>query len=539
MTDVNTSEVLTQEPSARALKVFINYRHEDMPFAALTLYRELKSGFGAENIFFDGGTLRPGMDFLEEITSHLGDPPGAFIAVIGSKWTDTLTAHQQVGDKDYVVQEIELGLQNGWVFIPLLLNDAHLPAASLLPPSIRALRSRQVARLRMDSLDDDVESLTALLHGINVHPPIVAGGGGTDQDVSQREPLMPTDSSIRVLPPEEQPVPPEERSVPPEALSVDDEHYQTLIDEADNLAIFLGARANMDDRSLPPAAAALLDDTGLAEFLALKARMKSGERELAEVAQYARMFRGEPRVLSWVKQALSSNPEPGPVHMYLARLPKRLEELELQKRYQMIVTPKLDVALEKALRRVGQPFDVAIYIAPGTEHPHAGKFVHIPWDKAEPQVIVAPNEYRGFPISAGSCELTRTVVVRTNGAVDDDDAGYPWPNNYVITEDHYIDYTGGRAPEEVVPTQILAKLHQASCLFLGYAIADWRLRVFLHWIWPGEKPNAAMRWAVDSNPSMIDRQTWTDTKVGLYQCRLTDYVLGLDRYLAEHRDELQ
>lgn len=523
MTDTDTSKVLTQEPSAPALKLFINYRHEDIPFAAVTLYRELKGRFGAENIFFDGGTLRPGMDFLEEITSHLGDPPGAFIAVIGSKWADTLTEHQRLGDKDYVVQEIELGLQNGWVFIPLLVNDAHLPAASMLPPSIRPLRSRHVARLRMDSLDDDVEYLTARLDEISVRLPTEAGGDA-DQDASGAEPLG-----------QPGPIKPDE----PEVLSVDDQHYQTLIDEADNLAIFLGARANMDDRSLPSAAAALLDDTGLAEFLALKARMKSGERELAEVAQYARMFRGEPRVLSWVKQALSSNPEPGPVHMYLARLPKRLEELELQKRYQMIVTPKLDVALEKALRRVGQPFDVAIYIAPGTEHPHAGRFVHIPWDKAEPQVILAPNEYRGFPISAGSCELTRTVIVRTNGAVDDDDAGYPWPNNYVITEDHYIDYTGGRAPEEVVPTQILAKLHQASCLFLGYAIADWRLRVFLHWIWPGEKPNAAMRWAVDSNPSMIERQTWTDTKVGLYQCRLTDYVLGLDRYLAEHCDELQ
>lgn len=531
MADVNASDVLTpagkplaEEPTAPALKIFINYRHEDIPFAAATLYRELKARFGAENIFFDGGTLRPGMDFLEEITSHLTNPPGAFIAVIGSKWADAMTAHQQVGDKDYVVREIELGLENGWVFIPLLVNDAHLPMASSLPPSIRALRSHQVARLRLNSLDDDVEYLTARLDEISVRS-TTAADGDTGQDASQPEPLARPAAPITNL--------------PPEALPVDDEHYQTLIDEADNLAIFLGARANVDDRSLSSEAAALLDDTGLAEFLALKARMKSSERELAEVAQYARMFRGELRVLSWVKQALSSNREPGPVHTYLARLPKRLEELGLEKRYQMIVTPKLDVALEKALRALGEPFDVAIYIAPGTEHPHAGRFVHIPWDKAEPQVILAPNEYRGFPISAGGCELTRTVVVRTNGAVDDDDAGYPWPNNFVITEDHYIDYTGGRAPEEVVPTQILAKLHQASCLFLGYAIADWRLRVFLHWIWPGERPNAGRRWAVDSNPSMIDRQTWTDTKVGLYQCRLTDYVLGLDRYLAEHRDELQ
>jgi len=530
--DVDTSDVLTQatnpvagEPAAPALKIFINYRHEDMPFAALTLYRELKGRFGAENIFFDGGTLRPGMEFLEEIKSHLSaGTAGAFIAVIGSQWMDTMTAHQQLGDEDYVLKEIELGLRNGWTFIPLLVNDATLPAARSLPPAIRALRGHQTARLRMTSLEDDIEYLTARLDEVSAHP-LTTAAGVTGPATPQSEPPDDT-AGARVR--------------GPEVLSVDDEHYQTLTDEADNLAIFLGAKANVDDqeRPLPSGAMLLPDDTVLAEFLAVKARMKSGERELAEVAQYARMLRGEPRVFSWVRQALSIDPEPGPVHAYLARLPSRLEELGLEKRYQMIVTPKLDVALEKALRSAGEPFDVAIYIAPGTEHPHAGRFVHLPWGAAEPRLILAPNEYRGFPISAGSCELTRTVVVRINGAIDNADLGYSWPNNFVITEDHYIDFLGGRAPEEVVPAQILAKLRQASCLFLGYAIADWRLRVFLHWIWPGEKPSAALRWAVDSNPSMLERQTWQGAGVGLYQSRLTDYVQGLDRFLSEHRDEL-
>ena len=100
-----------------------------------------------------------------------------------------------------------------------------------------------------------------------------------------------------------------------------------------------------------------------------------------------------------------------------------------------------------------------------------------------PQPILAPNEYDGFPIVGDDSQLTRTVIVRINGAIDDADIGYQWKNNYVITEDHYIDYFGGRPAEEVVPMQILAKLRQSSCLFLGYALADWRLRVFLHWIW--------------------------------------------------------
>jgi TIR domain len=80
-------EVRAGEASGRSpLRIFINYRHEDMPFAASTLYRELRGRFGAENIFFDAGTLRPGMQFPEKITWHLSGTAGAFLALIGPEW---------------------------------------------------------------------------------------------------------------------------------------------------------------------------------------------------------------------------------------------------------------------------------------------------------------------------------------------------------------------------------------------------------------------------------------------------------------------
>jgi hypothetical protein len=148
------------------LKVFINYRHEDMPFAASTLYRELKGRFGKENIFFDHGTLRPGMRFLEVIKSQLAGTIGAFIALIGSRWMPTMIAHQRRGDQDYVTEEIELALRNGWIVIPMLVDDASLPDPRELPPAIRALPDSHVARLRQTNLDDDVEDLSARLNEI-------------------------------------------------------------------------------------------------------------------------------------------------------------------------------------------------------------------------------------------------------------------------------------------------------------------------------------------------------------------------------------
>ena len=248
------------------------------------------------------------------------------------------------------------------------------------------------------------------------------------------------------------------------------------------------------------------------------------------------MVSGEPNVYKWAKQILRGGSDPGPVHMYLARLPKRLEQLGLGKRHQIIVTPKFDVALEKAFRKVGEPYDVAVYMAPRTEY--AGRFVHLPWESRDPRPVLT-NEYDGFPIVGEEGELTRTVIVRINGAVDDLKTGYSWDRNFVITEDHYIDYLRGRSAEQVVPMQILAKLRAASCLFLGYAIADWRLRVFLHWIWQDETFGGATLWAVEHDPDVRERQFWHRFGISLYGCRLTDYVQGFDKFLEDRRYKLR
>jgi hypothetical protein len=253
-----------------------------------------------------------------------------------------LDGHQRRGDDDYVTREIDLGLRNGWTVIPVLLNDAPLPDGRDLPLAIKALPRHQVAHLRQASLDDDMESLIARLDELGSQPGVEEPPSDPDEDRANAE----TAEALAV----------------PGALAADDDHYQMLADEADNLATFLGAGANADDRDGPfrPGTSMLPDDADIAEYLAVKARLKSSERQLAEVAQYARMIRGEPRVLSWVKSIFADS-APGPVHGYLARLPRRLEELGLTKRYQMIVTSKFDVALEQAFLEAKEPFDVAIY----------------------------------------------------------------------------------------------------------------------------------------------------------------------------------
>jgi hypothetical protein len=264
-----------EEAPGPPLKIFINYRHEDMPFAAMTLYRELRARFGKENIFFDEGTLRPGMRFPEEIRSHLTSGAGAFIAMIGSKWMPTMIAHRQRGDQDYVAREIELALQNRWTLIPVLVDNAALPDPLQLPPAIRALPDCQAARLRQANLDDDVEDLSARLNEIHDRGKgkIAIPGDAVTGATGDPGPLKAPVSDV---------------------LSADDDHYRMLMDEADNLVVFLGAGANADDHEGPfqEGAAMLPDDADLAAYLAAKVKLKSGQRDLAEVAQYARMIRG-------------------------------------------------------------------------------------------------------------------------------------------------------------------------------------------------------------------------------------------------------
>jgi hypothetical protein len=506
-------------PMDRNLKIFISYRHSEMSGTAWALYLGLREQFGAENVFFDNSTLHGGMQWLDEIKSH-ATAAGAFLALIGPNWMQSLTAHQQRGDVDWVAKEIDLALRSRphVRVIPVLVDGAEAPDSSELPPSLRALPECQAERLHHNNLLDDVQRLGDRLNEIRK-----SQAPASTADIPGPERSSETDNGQQhgrdVQGPD------------PAILPVEDDHFQMLVDEASYLVVFLGAGANADDHDGPWRQGAMLpDDMDLANYLADKVRLKSDRPDLAEIAQYVSEVRGEANVFRWAREILAVDWEPGPVHRYLARLPKRLEELGLERRYQMIVTPKYDAALERAFREVGEPFDVAVYMAQrGT--PDSGRFLHLPWGHVDPVPVVRPNDYTDFPFIADDGTLTRTVIVRINGSIDDLSAGYRWKGNYLITEDHYIDYLGGRSAEEVVPGQILAKLREASCLFLGYTVADWRLRVFLRWIW-GDKLGGGMHWSVERDPDVLERRFWQRFGVSLYKCSLAEYVNALDEFLV-------
>jgi TIR domain/SIR2-like domain len=497
-----------------ALKVFLNYRREDTHPTAWALYMKLEERFGAENVFFDNSSLQPGMRWSDEIKSQLADS-AVVIALIGPQWMSSLITRLQAGGEDYVVREIDLALRSGprVTLIPVLVDNAELPDSSSLPPALRALLHCQVERLRLTNLADDIDHLINCLSQIR---------GGERLQGADLHSLQLRRRGRRRPPSVVAPAP-------------DDDHYRMVAGTAGNLVVFLGSGANADgddDQPWSAGSSRLPDDRELARFLADRLGLENAPLHLAEVAQYAGALRGESELFQWVKQVLGVDSEPSLVHRYLAHFPAKLG-----RRCQMIVTPQYDAALEKAFTEAGEDFDVVVYMAPGTDQ--AGRFVHLPWD-ALPQPIDKPNEYTRLPIIAGDHSLRRTVIVRISGTVDDPSAGFPWEDNYVITEDHYIDYLSGRAAEEVVPAQILAKLKRANYLFLGYTIADWRLRVFLQRLWKGPRLGHAKYWAIEQEPDALERDLWQQAGLSrLYQSTLADYLKGFYDYLSNHPEEAQ
>jgi hypothetical protein len=483
-----------------SFRIFINYRRDDTGSSALLLYDRLARRFGEDRVFLDVKSIKPGMRWLEEIKAAAGH--GVLLALIGDRWRTILK--ERAGTDDYVRDEIELALKRGSSVevIPLLIGDAPPPSEEHLPRSLTPIAGLQVHRIRHDTTDPDMDALLARL------------------DVLAARPVPPPPPPVIIETPRR---PRFERAVAPLVPAPGEAHHDRVLQyllEGGTVVPVLGPGANESDS--PP------DARGLATNLASGVDVSTCglSSDLAEVAQYVYTTQGEPDLYRRLKQLLTVDYAPGPVHRFLASVPRLLEELGAPRRHQMIVTTNFDTALEQAFDEAEEPYDLAVYMASGSDR---GKFVHFPYE-SEPEPIFRPNCYGELPIGDDG-EIERTLIVKIHGAVDGDISGYSWKQNYVVTEDHYINYLSRSPVETLVPTQILDTLRAGHCLFLGYTMRDWRMRVFLQRIWLGEQL-AAKSWAIQSAPDILEKEFWGRSNVELFDTRLADYVAQFEEHLA-------
>ena len=143
-------------------RIFISYRRSDRALAAHWVHREVAGKFGKEAVFFDVDGIPAGFDyrvFLQEKVSECD----VLLAVIGDDWLDVRDAH---GERrldhanDFVRIEIEAALQRNILVIPVLVENARMPASHELPTSLHQLAYRQAREVRSGHhLDDHFRQL--------------------------------------------------------------------------------------------------------------------------------------------------------------------------------------------------------------------------------------------------------------------------------------------------------------------------------------------------------------------------------------------
>ena len=229
----------------------------------------------------------------------------------------------------------------------------------------------------------------------------------------------------------------------------------------------------------------------------LAERFQISAAGLTEIAQRVAVTLGERRLYTAIKDLIDAQSQPTEVHRFLAAFPGLLRKRGLPPRHQLIITANYDMALERAFERANEPFDYAVYLAGG------GWFVHVPWGEhaAEPTAttILEPKRYVGFPIDDDG-QLERTIIVKIHGGADAREGSVGWRNNYVVTEDQFIDYLPTHNIQDHLPIQLLDKLTGSRCLFLGYPLRDWNARAFLRRIWRGQ-PISESSWRSRPTPT--------------------------------------
>jgi CHAT domain/SIR2-like domain len=491
--------------SERAVSIFINYRLDDTSGHALLLVDRLRQHFGPDNVHLaiDRRSERDRPAQIHETS--------VFLALIGPAWLTSLKAASAARQSDdYARRAIECALRDSPDSVIPVLIDAAMPDPETLPRSLRGVCRKEWAELRHTSFEQDLAALIARLEQI--------------ADVTAKSP-EPNGHRVALT---VEPRPVAQRPTAAQvAAGIPEPYHDHYVDVINGM---------LDGTVVPLLGAGVRGALPTADHLAtpLAERFDTNPSGLAAVAQRVAVTLGERRLYTAIKDLVAAQSEPSDVEIFLAEFPALLRRLGLLPRHQLIITANYDSGLERAFENANEPFDYAVYLA------STGSFIHVPWGEraSEPVAtsILEPRTYVGFPIDDDG-QLERTIIVKIHGGADGEEGGVAWRNNYVVTEDHYIDYLPTQNIQEYLPIQILDKLTGSRCLFLGYVLGNWNARVFLRRIWRG-KPISENSWAIEQDPDVLEKSSWSAIgHVELLAAGLGDYVRGLRSVLLDWRGE--
>lgn len=127
------------------MRVFISYRRSDDRHLAGRLQDRLADAFGDDNVFYDVDSIPVGADFREVIRSTL-QTVDVVLALVGPGWS----SERLTQPNDVVRLELAMAFDLAKPVIPVLVDDAAMPAPSSLPPELERLAHLHAAPLRPD-----------------------------------------------------------------------------------------------------------------------------------------------------------------------------------------------------------------------------------------------------------------------------------------------------------------------------------------------------------------------------------------------------
>ena len=282
-----------------------------------------------------------------------------------------------------------------------------------------------------------------------------------------------------------------------------------------NVVPFLGAGASLVGRDSTtawrgPSSNCLPTGRELADYMANESEFPSQDeydrRDLAKVSSYYADISGRSRLKQLLREVLSQEREPGPIHRLLASVPAN----------QVIVSTNYDTLIEQAFRDAGKPYDLVIY--PSDRPDFGNSVMWWRYGEEEPR-FVEPNLL--------AIDLSKTTLIyKMHGTVVRKKEEY---DSYVVTEDDYVDFLSRM--NTAVPPLLIQLFRARSFLFLGYGLRDWNLRVVLknvsrHLVNRKEDDDLPS-WAIQLDPSELECELWRNRKVRIFDVDLQEFVTRL------------
>jgi hypothetical protein len=145
--------------------IFISYRRDDAEGEAGRLFDDLVRAFGDDAVFMDVAGIKPGVDFRKAIEDSVTSC-GVFLAVVGPTWATIAgpDGKRRLEDpNDFVALEISSALKREVPVIPVLVHDARMPPADLLPEALKSFSYRNSVELSHTRWNSDVALLIEAL----------------------------------------------------------------------------------------------------------------------------------------------------------------------------------------------------------------------------------------------------------------------------------------------------------------------------------------------------------------------------------------